>query len=271
MTQHMTRDAVAIAEQAFKHAIHLGYPYLGGEHFLLALAAADQPVGVVLREHGVTPERVAAETARVGLLGDVDRDALATIGIDVDAVYAKAEASFGPKALALASRAAHREPRKRRLDPRRVSGTGQGGVFLPHDPGAHQGLVNAHHEAEIRHAPQIDVEHLALGFLAVTEGPAPSILSGLGVSGPALARRDHGPLPAGELTGSDGQPGPRGDRDVIPLSGKLPAQSDDPFRWGGGRLLIAIDSHEHGDPRETGPCPLDDVEMTGCDGSKVPG
>ena len=31
-------------------------------------------------------------------------------------------------------------------------------------------------------------------------------------------------------------------------------------------LLIVIDSHEHGDPREKMPCPLDDVEMTGCDG-----
>jgi hypothetical protein len=186
MTQHNTRDSIAVAKRAYEHAIRLGRPNLGGEHFLLALAAADQPAGVVLREHGVTPERVAAEIARVGLLGDLDRDVLATIGIDLDAVYVKAAASFGQDALARASRSAHREPRMRRLDPRRVSGAGQGGVFLPHDPGARQGLGNAHHEAEIRHAPHIDVEHLALGFLAVTEGPVAAILSGLGVSGPAV-------------------------------------------------------------------------------------
>jgi hypothetical protein len=53
---------------------------------------------------------------------------------------------------------------------------------------------------------------------------------------------------------------------VSPLRRKLPAQSDDPLRRGGGRLLIAIDSHEHGDPREKMPRTLDDVEMTGCDG-----
>jgi hypothetical protein len=41
---------------------------------------------------------------------------------------------------------------------------------------------------------------------------------------------------------------------------------DRPFRLGAGRLLITIDSHEHGDPREKMPCTLDDVEMTGCDG-----
>jgi Clp amino terminal domain, pathogenicity island component len=38
-------------------------PYLGGQHLLLALAAA-QPVGAVLRAHGVTPGRVEAEIVR---------------------------------------------------------------------------------------------------------------------------------------------------------------------------------------------------------------
>jgi hypothetical protein len=46
----------------------------------------------------------------------------------------------------------------------------------------------------------------------------------------------------------------------------LLAQLGRPFRWGAGRLLIAVDGHEHGDPREKVPCPLDDVEMTGRDG-----
>jgi hypothetical protein len=64
----------------------------------------------------------------------------------------------------------------------------------------------------------------------------------------------------------DGQPGPCGDRDVAPVCGKFPAQLGRPFRLAAGRLLIAIDSHEHGDPREKMPCTLDDVEMTGCDG-----
>jgi len=64
----------------------------------------------------------------------------------------------------------------------------------------------------------------------------------------------------------DGQPRPRGDRDVVPACGKFPAQLDRPFRLGAGRPLITIDSHEHGDPRKKMPCPLDDVEMTGRDG-----
>ena len=150
MTQHNTVDAIAIAIQAYAHAIRLGHRHLGGEHFLLALAAADARGGVVLREHGVTPERVAAEIARVGLLGDLDREALATIWTVLCDVYVRQRRPSVPEALARASRAAQREPRLRRLDPRRVSGAGQGGqFFLPHDPGGQEGLANAHREAEI--------------------------------------------------------------------------------------------------------------------------
>lgn len=58
MAGHMTPDARTVAICAYEHAIRLGHRYLGGEHFLLALASADQPAGTVLRDHGVTPERV---------------------------------------------------------------------------------------------------------------------------------------------------------------------------------------------------------------------
>jgi hypothetical protein len=49
------------------------------------------------RAHGVTPERVEAEIVRLSgadLFGDLDRDALTTVGIDADAVRAATEASF---------------------------------------------------------------------------------------------------------------------------------------------------------------------------------
>ncbi len=191
MTEHlrMTRDAVAVAIGAYEHALRLGHRYLGSEHFLLALASANQPTGTVLREHGVTPERVEEEIARragVALFGDLDRDALAAIGIDVNAVRASIEASFGPDVLTSASQALHREPRVRRLDPRRVSGAGRAGGFLRHSPGAEQSLHIAHAAAQARHDTQITVEHLALGLLAASEGPVPSILSELAVSAAQL-------------------------------------------------------------------------------------
>jgi ATP-dependent Clp protease ATP-binding subunit ClpA len=191
MTEHlrMTRDALAVSVGAYEHALRLGHRYLGSEHFLLALAYADQPAGTVLREHGVTPERVEEEIARwagTSLFGDLDRDALAAIGIDVSAVRASIEASFGPEALTSASQALHREPRVRRLDPRRVSGAGRGGAFLPHSPGAGLSLHNAHVAAQALDDTQVSAEHLALGLLAASEGPVPSILMALAVSAAQL-------------------------------------------------------------------------------------
>lgn len=184
----MTRDAGAVSIRAYEHAIRLGHPYLGGEHYLLALAAVGHPAGAVLREHGVTPERVEPEIARLsgaGLFGDLDRDALTTIGIDVDAVRAATEASFGRTTLARAARDVHRGPG--RFSPRRRSGATRDGVFLPHGPGVSQALVSARREAAARHATQADVGDLALGILAGNEGMVPSILSGLGTSGPELS------------------------------------------------------------------------------------
>jgi ATP-dependent Clp protease ATP-binding subunit ClpA len=189
MTRNFTEDANAIVVQAYEHAIRLGHPYLSGEHFLLTLAAASQPASAVLREHGATPERVEAEIVRLsgsGLFGDLDRDALATVGVDIDAVRATTEASFGQEALTRAARAVHREPRW--SGPRPAAFNGRDGAFLPLGPGAGQALQRARREAQARHATQpAGVEDLALGILAISEGLVPQVLSGLGMSGPALS------------------------------------------------------------------------------------
>jgi ATP-dependent Clp protease ATP-binding subunit ClpA len=185
MTRNFTEDANAIVVQAYEHAIRLGHPCLGGEHLLLALAAASQPAGAVLREHGVTPERVEAEIVRLSgdaLFGDLDRGALATVGVDIDAVRATTEASFGQEALTRAARAVHRKPRW--FNPRPAAFNGRDGASLPLGPGAGQALQRARREAQARHATQAaGVEDLALGILAISEGLVPPVLSGLGMSG----------------------------------------------------------------------------------------
>ena len=189
MTRNFTEDANAIVVQDYEHAVRLGHPRLGGEHLLLALAAASQPAGAVLREHGVTPERAEAEIVRLsggGLFGDLDRDALAAVGVDLDAVRATTEASFGQAALSHAARAAH--PLRRWYDPRRTSFVGRDGAILPLGPGTGQALEHARREAQARHASQpADVNDLALGILANTEGLVPPVLSELGISAPALS------------------------------------------------------------------------------------
>jgi ATP-dependent Clp protease ATP-binding subunit ClpA len=191
MILHLDPDGRTVGMRAFDHAIRLGHRYLGGEHILLALAEADTPAGAVLREHGLTPARVEAELARLagaGLFGDLDRAALASAGIDVDAVRAQAEAAFGPQALSQANRAVRRGPLISRWDPRRVrvSGAERDGVFLPHSRSAEQALHNARQEAAARHAPEVSTGHLALGLIAADDGLVPPILAALGVSAPTL-------------------------------------------------------------------------------------
>ena len=184
---HLDQDAVAVGQRAFGHAVRSGHRYLGAEHILLALAEAGTPAGAVLREHGLTPDRVEAELARLagaGLFGDLDRAALASAGIDVDAVRAQAEATFGRPALSRANQAVHRGPLISRWNPRRVrvSGAERDGVFLPHSRSAEQALHHARQEAAARHAPEVSTGHLALGLIAADDGLVPPILAALGVS-----------------------------------------------------------------------------------------
>jgi hypothetical protein len=188
VTRTFNEEANAIVVQAYEHAIRLGHPYLGGEHLLLALAAVGQPAGAVPREHGVTPGRIEAEVVRLsgcGLFGDLDRGALAAVGVDIDAVRATIEESFGQDALTRAARAVHRKARW--FNPRPAAFHGRDGAFLPLGPGAGQALQGARRQAQARGATQpFGVEDLALGILAVSEGLVPTILSALGASGPAL-------------------------------------------------------------------------------------
>jgi hypothetical protein len=188
MTRNFAEDANAVVVQTYEHAIRLGHPYLAGEHLLLALAASE-PAGGVLREHGVTPGHVEAEIVRLsgcGLFGDLDRDALATVGVDIDAVRATTEASFGQEALTRAARGVHRKPRW--YSPRRAAFVGRDGAFLPLGPGAGQAFQAARCQAQARRAAQPAVAgDLAVGILAVSAGLVPSILSALGASGPALS------------------------------------------------------------------------------------
>jgi Clp amino terminal domain, pathogenicity island component len=189
VTRNFTENANAIVVRAYEHAVRLGHPYLGGEHLLLALAGTGQPPGGILREHGVTPERIEAEAARLsggGLFAGLDRNALATVGVDIDAVRATTEASFGPEALARAARTVYRKPRW--FGPRRAAFVGRDGAFLPLGPGAGQALEGARREARARHAAQAaGTEDLALAILAVSEGLVPPVLSRLGASAAALS------------------------------------------------------------------------------------
>lgn len=226
MFERFTDDARTVVRHASEHARRLGHRYIGSEHLLLAAVSAGQPASAVMRAHGVTPELVEEEIVRrvglgagAGLFRGLDRDALATIGIDLDAVRARIEASFGPQALSTAARAVHRDPRgrpglrpprlvrswRRRRRARRAMTTAHPpvprlpeatgrycapgpppGGHIPFTPAAKKILELSLRETLALHDPHIGVEHIALALTCVGKGMVPPILSAAGTSAPAL-------------------------------------------------------------------------------------
>ena len=93
MFERFTDDARQVVVQAQAEARRLGHDYIGCEHLLLAAASTGTPASLVLRDQGVSPERVEEEILRIlgpgrtaDLLGGLDREALASIGIELDVV-----------------------------------------------------------------------------------------------------------------------------------------------------------------------------------------
>jgi hypothetical protein len=119
MPRHLVRDTLAVPARALGHAGRLIRRYVSGEHLLTVLVSAvyagrdPRPARAVLHSCGATIEDVAEEIARRAgpgavLFGGLDQDALAAIGIDLDAVRARIGSSFAPEAL---TQVVRREPR----------------------------------------------------------------------------------------------------------------------------------------------------------------
>ena len=184
--------------QAHRQARQLGHDFIGGEHLLLALAGSWTPAGAALREQGVTPDQVRAQILRL-LPGAsraardprgaaIDAEALAAIGIDLDAVRARVERAFGPGALSLPVRCSRRPAWRRILTrrpgyrPSRRHHVVPGG-HLPFTTRAKQMLECAQREARAQQATTAGADHLALAVIATDRGGmAPAILSALGVA-----------------------------------------------------------------------------------------
>ena len=224
MFERFTDGARNVLVRAQEDARRLGHGYIGGEHLLLALAAADEPAGAILRDQGVTPERVEAEIVRfIGRgpaagpgdpLRGLDREALAAIGIDLDVVRARIEAAFGPNALgwpAPKQAARFGRPawgkgpvaelmrRRRRRRARRGAPPGPAplalgprvpvappGGHIRFTPRAKKSLELSLREANALHDDRIDVQHLILAQLAIRDGMAQVIVSALGASSDSL-------------------------------------------------------------------------------------
>jgi len=223
MLERFTDGARHVMVQAQKDARRLGHNYIGCEHLLLAAAEASEPAADVLRDQGVTPERIEAEIVRIigrgstDPLPGLDREALAAIGIDLDVVRARLEAAFGPGALDRAVLTHQRGAQAVR--PRRGPALGKGPVarlmhrrrarrglppgpgprapgrplpsppprgHIPFTPRAKKSLELSLREAKALHDDCIGVQHLILAQLAMRDGVTPTILSALGASRASL-------------------------------------------------------------------------------------
>lgn len=204
MFEHFTDEARGVVVQAQAHALRLGDGYLGCEHLLLGVIAADRTTGAVLREHGLTLDGVERELrgragAGVlpgsGLFGDLDSAALATLGIDLDTVRARMEDRLGSESLTALTApppgGGRRRPVRlirRRREGHRAPRKGSMGFT----PDAQRALQHAVGETIVRQESYVHPGHLALGVLA-SGSVVPEIVARLGTS-PGLLRtaiEDH--------------------------------------------------------------------------------
>ncbi|MFI5490738.1 Clp protease N-terminal domain-containing protein [Micromonospora echinaurantiaca] len=182
MFERFTDRARTVVRQARDEARSEGQRPVGTEHLLLALLAdGDSLAARVLAEAGVRGddlrERIHRHTAQGATgLADADAAALREIGIDLAAIVARIEESFGPDALREAA------PAPRRWWRRRYAGG-------PFSPRAKKVLELSLREAlRLRHN-HIGTEHILLGLIREGHGLGALVLTEAGLDLDDLRRR----------------------------------------------------------------------------------
>lgn len=176
---HAAREVVVRGQQ---EARGFGHSWLGTEHLLLGVLAQPDAPGVrPLIELGVTLDTARAALGEVvgrGGLGASDADALRTLGIDLDEVRHRVEATFGPGALDDPPR---RRARHRLRWRRGRCESDYGSGYLPLMPRAKRALERALREGLDLGDRHIGVEHVLLGLLDPKGNMAVELLRHLGV------------------------------------------------------------------------------------------
>jgi ATP-dependent Clp protease ATP-binding subunit ClpA len=179
MFERFTEAARAAVVAGEREARGLDHGWIGTEHLLLGVLDDAAGRGArVLAAAGVTTGWARDEVERIVGRGepDIDAAALATLGIDLDAVRERVERAFGPGALA------GRRGRRRLL---------QRGHELPFTPRAKKALELALREAGAMGDDFIGSEHLLLGLLREGDGVAARILASRGVTRELVAAALH--------------------------------------------------------------------------------
>ena len=161
MFERFTQDAREAVTHAAAEAGALGADRIASEHVLLAAARLEGPAHDARAALGVHPDDLAAAVrARQGL----DDEALASIGVDLDAIRAQVEATFGAGALDATPSTAPR-------------------AFAPD---AKKLLELALREAIRTGRRRIDSGHLLLAAVRAPESGARAVLSSLGLRDDAV-------------------------------------------------------------------------------------
>jgi ATP-dependent Clp protease ATP-binding subunit ClpA len=177
MFERFTKDAREAVVRAQEEARATCAGHIGTEHLLLAVATGTGHAASALAQHGATVERLRDE-----LPGErLDGEALATLGIDLDEIRRRVEASFGPGAL--------------------DRGRPSRGGHMPLTPESKKALELALREAVRLGDRHIGEEHLLLGLLRDDGTAAAGMLRRAGAD---TARLREALSPAGGRRGREG-------------------------------------------------------------------
>jgi ATP-dependent Clp protease ATP-binding subunit ClpA len=169
MFERFTDEARAAVVAAEREAAALNHGWIGTEHLLLGLLAdGDGRATRLLCDFAVDRAWARGEVERIVGRGepDLDADALATLGIDLDAVRERVERAFGAGALS---------------GRQRCRGGRIGGGAAPFTPRAKKVLELSLREAIARGDRFIGSEHVLLGLVREGDGVAAEILRSRGV------------------------------------------------------------------------------------------
>jgi hypothetical protein len=185
-------DAREVMRLANLERRELGHPGLADEHILLGLLRhGTSPAAALLHAHGLDLDTARAELLAVGPTLGPNADpaaALRTVGIDIDQIRHRLEATFGSGAVRAAERRVRRRPWWRGGHPRPNPLC----VYLL----AKRALHFAGDLAAQRRDPHVTPQHLLYGLLCDAQDPV----------GTQLSRRSRSTLAA--LGWTPGRPNP---------------------------------------------------------------
>jgi hypothetical protein len=175
MFERFSKSAREVVVRAQVEARTLGRERIDADVMLLGVAGGQSRAARVLADHGATYEALHRRAAA----GELDAAALAAIGIDLEEIRRRAEASFGPGA---------QERGRRARD-----------GYVPFTPGSKKALELSLREAIAAGDKEIADEHVLLGLLR--QGDVDELLRSVGAEPVALREALS---PAGSRRGREG-------------------------------------------------------------------